>query len=487
MKVLPVIVAVFVSNLMACQSYGKFWDPENAIATENVVAQPNPISFFTFLGGTGVDKAYSIRPTSDGYVLAGSVSANIPSIASKTPINAYTASVEGLVAKLDQTGNLVWYTFLGSSLGDELKSVRQTTDGGYIVSGYSGANIANIAGVTPLIAHAGGTSDGLVAKLNADGTVIWYTFLGGTGTDEASFVEQTLDGGFIVSGYGAAIPTLGGQSALINHAGSQDMLIVKMNAAGGITWYTLLGGTTSEIADKICQTADGGFLAAGFGTSTLSTLDGQSVLYPYSANFDALMIKLTATGSVAWYGYFGGAGGDRFVSVSAMPDGGAVLTGYTTGVTNIASPLLPYSGSFDMLVAKVNSSGGVEWFTHLGSAALEQPLDIVATTDGGMLVAGYGDGAITALGGLPPTYSHQMAQDALLIRLTAAGSVSGYTFWGGAGNQTANSVAITSDGGAIFAGSSAQNITSFGGKTPVNAFTSSEEAMAVKFSKVLGF
>jgi hypothetical protein len=120
-----------------------------------------------------------------------------------------------LVVKLDSSGNVAWYTFLGGTGFDYANSVNVTADGGYIVAGFAGADITFSQG-TKLNAHSGNTYNMLVVKLDSSGNVSWYTFLGGTtGGEQASSIQQTSDGGYIVVGYASAdISSLQGKTPL---------------------------------------------------------------------------------------------------------------------------------------------------------------------------------------------------------------------------------------------------------------------------------
>mgnify|MGYP001588017513 FL=1 len=125
-----------------------------------------------------------------------------------------------------------WYTFLGGAGGDSAIAIQQTSDGGYIVAGGASANIANLGGQTPLNAYSA-SNDALVVKLTAAGAVQWYTFLGGAGSDSATAIQQTSDGGYIVAGHaGANIASLGGQTPLNAYTASSDILIIRLKSNG---------------------------------------------------------------------------------------------------------------------------------------------------------------------------------------------------------------------------------------------------------------
>ncbi|TAL36277.1 MAG: hypothetical protein EPN93_08725 [Spirochaetes bacterium] len=140
----------------------------------------------------------------------------------------------------------------------------------------------------------------LVVKLNASGSVAWYTFLGGAGFETARSIQQTADGGYIVAGFefGSNIPTLQGKTPINVFTAGSDMLVVKMNASGSVAWYTFLGGTEFEQAYSIQQTADGGYIVAGSASADITSLQGKTPVNDFAGSGDMLVIKLKNDGTM---------------------------------------------------------------------------------------------------------------------------------------------------------------------------------------------
>ena len=124
-------------------------------------------------------------------------------------------------------------------------------------------------------ALAAARNDMLVVKLDSSGNVAWYTFLGGTGIEQAKSIEQTFDGGYIVAGSTTTDITLPQGTKLGAWSGSFDMLLVKLDSGGMVSWYTLLGGTGHDQAHSIEQTSDGGYIVAGNADANIPLLQGE--------------------------------------------------------------------------------------------------------------------------------------------------------------------------------------------------------------------
>lgn len=212
-------------------------------------------------GGTGWDQLFAADRTSDGgYIVVGmSDSTDIPGL---TP----AAFGDFYVAKLDSTGLVTWQRMWGGKNNDYLYSVRQTTDGGYIVSG------------TCFSSDLSGTDGaGLyVAKLDASGIVLWQRVFPAVDFFSARSVLQTTDGGYIFAGYRAVdFGLLGYQCE-----------VVKLDAGGNTLWERIYGGRGNDQATGVVETSDGSYLVGGFSDST------DILGAPNSGGTDYYMIKV---------------------------------------------------------------------------------------------------------------------------------------------------------------------------------------------------
>jgi len=335
-------------------------------------------------GGTGEDYAYSISETSDGgYIVAG-----------------YTYSFgagnsDFLVIKLNSSGNIQVKKTFGGTGGDLATSIWKTSDGGYIVAGYT-------------YSFGAGWSDFLVIKLNSSGDIQWAKTFGGTSDDYAYPICETSDGGYIVAGETRSFG-----------AGWSDFLVIKLNSSGDIQWAKTFGGTNSDWAFSISKTSDGGYIVAGY---TYSFGAGSS---------DFLVIKLNSSGNIEWTKTFGGTGDDWARSICQTSDGGYIVAGETNSFG---------AGSYDFLVIKLNSSGNIEWAKTFGGTDEDIAYSISKAPDGGYIVAGYTK-SFGAVNG-----------DFLVIKLNSSGNIEWAKTFGGTSFDGALSICETSDGGYIVAG-----------------------------------
>jgi hypothetical protein len=181
-----------------------------ALFTEYAYAQV--VKFARTYGGTNNDWSRSVRRTSDGgYIVAGRTGS----------FGAGGADV--FLIKIDANGNISWAKTYGGTYSDEAYSVQQTSDGGYIVAGYTNS-------------FGAGNTDFFLIKTDANGNVQWAKTYGGTNWDEAFSVQQTSDGGYIVAGRTASFG-----------AGVEDFFLIKTDANGDICSCGIVGNASPTV------------------------------------------------------------------------------------------------------------------------------------------------------------------------------------------------------------------------------------------------
>ena len=328
------------------------------------------------LGGTSGETATSIQQTTDGgYIVAGNTSSN------NGDVSGYHGNYDFWVVKLDSQGNIIWQKCLGGTNSEFAYSIQQTTDGGFIVAGYTHSTDGDVSGN-----H--GDRDCWVVKLNATGTLQWQKCLGGTSADEAQSVQQTSDGGFIVAGQ-----TISNDGDVSGNHGSKDLWVAKLDATGTLLWQKCLGGTNPDEAQSIQQTSDGGYIVAGITGSN----DGD-VLGNHGA-IDFWVVKLDANGTIQWQKCLGGTGYDWAYSIQQNSDGGFIVAGHSNSTDG---DVIGNHGLYDFWVVKLNANGTLLWQKCLGGTSSDEAKSVQQTTDGGYIVAGQtfsNDGDVSGLYG----------------------------------------------------------------------------------------
>ena len=334
-------------------------------------------------GGNNQDHAFFIQQTTDeGYIVTG-----------------YTDSFGAgrfdiWILKLNTYGNVIWEKTYGRTYNDYARCIQQTSDGGYIVAGYTSNSISE-------------NFDLLVLKLDSSGNLLWHKVYGGTGSDTSRSIQQTSDGGYILAAYS-------------NSFGDEttNLWILKLNQDGTVLWEKTYSASSSDIVRSIQQTSDGGYIVAG---RTQVSAD----------NTDAWVLKLDSIGEISWQKTYGGNSSDGATSIQQTSEGGYILAGWTSSFA------LPSS---DIWVLKLDSGGDISWQKTYWGDGEDYPVSIQQTSDGGFVVGGW------------TTSFDSEGRNCWIVKLDTNGTLSWHTLYGGNLLDEAHFAQETSDGSYILAG-----------------------------------
>ncbi len=242
------------------------------------------------IGGDLDDWLHSMEQTVDGgYILVGTSYSNISG--DKTEdcfgFNDYW------VVKLDSLGEIEWQNTIGGNLYDEVFSIQQTLDFGYIIGGQSNSDFSGVKNESCL-----GYADYWVVKLDSSGEIEWQNTIGGNNWDYFFSVKQTSTGGYIVGG--CSYSNISGDKTEDNH-GQTDYWIVKLSELGEIEWQNTIGGISLDVFYELEPTNDGGYILAGLSQSGISGDKTEACIgyYDYwviKLNPDCLELQETCNG-----------------------------------------------------------------------------------------------------------------------------------------------------------------------------------------------
>ena len=275
-------------------------------------------------GGAVYDKGYSVEQTTDsGYVITGMTS-------------SFSTGLEDVyLLRTDKNGTLLWSKTYGGNLGGRGNSVKQTTDGGFIIGGTK--------------VNSSGIHDILLIKTDAAGDTLWTRFYGGTGDDYGFSVLQTADGGYMLAAAGS----------------TTGVCLIKTNSAGDTLWTktSYVAGTPPHLnlPYTIQPTSDSGYIMAG-------------VTYGPAGN-DMYVRKTDSAGVTQWTKTYGGSSNDYTMSIAQTNDGGYIMGGWSQSFSSYHSTVLRLDAAGDTLWTRIFDGGGGASFGY----AIRQ------TTDGGFI------------------------------------------------------------------------------------------------------
>jgi len=293
-------------------------------------------------GGNDDDRGYSLQETHDGgFIIAGWTS------------SYGSGNSDVYLIRTDENGNTLWTKTYGGSGNEVGYSVQQTTDGGFIIAGYTYQDVYN--------------SDVYLIRTDENGNTLWTKTYGGSGSELGFSVQQTTDGGFIIAGYTDSYG-----------AGNGDVYLIRTDENGNTLWTKTYGGSDYDEGYSVRQTTDGGFIIAGYTDS-------------YGAgNDDVYLIRTDENGNTLWTRTYGGSDYDEGYSVQQTTDGGFIIAGYTDSygagngdvylirTTPLIHLLSPNGGD----TLKGNSTYNIVW--QCDNTSNVNYYRLLLSTDGGM-------------------------------------------------------------------------------------------------------
>jgi len=376
-------------------------------------------------GGSMSDKAFAMSKTNDGgYIVAGSSYSNNGDVL----INYGLEDI--WVLKVNNIGAIEWQKTFGGSGSDVAKSVIQTSDGGYIIAGYSNSTDGNLS-------QFYGGFDYWIIKLTPAGLIMWQKSFGGSGDDQANSIIQTNDGGYAVAGRSNS-----SSGMITDHRGQEDAWIVKIDALGAMTWSKSYGGSLDEEAFSIIQTTDYGYAVA---CSAMSNSIDLTVNYGQQ---DYWILKLTTAGSIQWQKSYGGSMSDIPSQIIPTKDGGFCIAGTSSSPDG---DIIGNHGASDFWVVKTVPTGNILWQKCYGGSNTDYATSLIENADTSYVVTGYSnsvDGDVTFNNGM---------LDYWTIKLGKVGNIIWQKSLGGLNYDQSWAVSATADNDYIIAGSTQSN------------------------------
>lgn len=379
-----------------------------------VYAQAPDILWTKTYGGAADDMGYSVQQTTDGgFVITGWTRSY-----GSGDFNVY-------LIKTDADGNTQWEKTYGGPDEDIGWSVMQTADEGYIVAGY-----------TCSFGH--GDADMYVIKTDSIGDTLWTNIYGGDKTESGFTLEGASDGGFVIAG-----------RTLSFGAGHDDIYLIKIDSLGNLIWEKTYGGSAWDVAYSIRKLPDGGYIIAGYTTSY--GVGGQ----------DVYVVRTDSNGDSLWSRTYGGGVHDLASHVESAVDSGYIMIGYTES----------FGATYgDYYLVRTDKDGDTLWTRHYGGDYTEWGYSVQQVDDSSYVLVGWTDSYVSSGSGI------------YFMKVNAFGDILWTQIYGGDSNDAAFDMKITSDSGYIIVGST----RSFGaGGDDVYLIRTKPDTLGIKEQKII--
>lgn len=413
------------------KKFAKFLLPFFLFSVVNIeVFSQASIKWNTVGGGTATlngntDEGSSVKATADGgFIIAGNTNSLNGDLS-----GVNKGGVDIWVVKTNSTGTILWQKTFGGSNEDRCNSIALTSDGGYILTGFTYSTNEDITSNK-------GQADVWIVKLSSTGNIQWQKTYGGKQIDAGQSIVPTVDG-YLIGGY-----TFSNDGDVIGFKGQSDVWIIKVDNNGALLWQKCLGGNNLDLANSIDATNDGNFIIAGYTYSNNGDVSGNK------GQQDVWVVKINATGVILWQKTYGGSNNEVANIIKPTADGGYVFTGGTTS-NNV--DVTGNRGGLDVWAVKINSTGTIEWQKCLGGTGAEEASSLLLAPDGGYLISGY-------------TYSNNIdvsgnagTQEIWAVKINATGVLQWQNCLGGTNSESSASVTLSSDNAYVLVGRTSSN------------------------------
>ncbi len=446
----------------------------------NLCAQDPVVQWDNTIGGNATDMLTCSTETPDGGFILGGYSYSTPSY-DKTE---YVGICDYWIVKLNSAGVIEWETTIGTTVTDNLMAIVPTTDGGYLLGGYTAGGISGDK-TDPAI----GLRDYWIVKLGPTGEIVWQKTIGGTGDDYLTNILPLGGTGFIISGYSSSGISGNKTAACI---GGYDYWILKINSVGNIIWQFTIGGTANDYLYETIRNSEGNYVLAGYSNSGISGNKTEANIGAY----DYWVVEIDGSGSIVWQNTIGGTENDYLNGICELNTGGYILAGIST--SNISGDKsensLNYAdncyecefdyeyNSEDYWVVKISNEGDLIWENTYLTGGIYSSADVDGAfqyEDNKIMIFGNGKGGYDNLetdGGNDywlitiDTNGYIVRQQVLGGEITAEYDEYEGDYYYYNNENYLKSCLMTADGGFFVAGSSTGNLGNDKSEAPMGDY-----------------
>ena len=321
-------------------------------------------------GGSKNDVAKSVIATSDGgFAVLGFTQSMDGDVSGKDNEN-----YDYWVLKFDSNALLEWNKTYGGSGDDRGSQLIETSDGGYMLIGYSDSSDKDVS-------FNNGNRDFWVVKIDISGAILWEKSFGYEGVDEGVSILETSDNHFILSGV-LDVTASGGEGNIgrntAMHAGG-DYWSIKINALGDIVWSRFYGGSFTDAPTGVIEDINNDLITVGGSDSNDVDISNNKGTY------DFWVVKSNSSGNIIWEKSYGGLEIDEARDVVSSDNGNHIIVGDTRSEEQDVSV---NNGAADLWILKITDNGDVLWEKSLGGSNFDVARSINSTFDNGFIIAG---------------------------------------------------------------------------------------------------
>ncbi|MDA3615907.1 SBBP repeat-containing protein [Polluticaenibacter yanchengensis] len=326
----------------------------------------------SYFGGTGNDIAYDIALDNNGFLyVTGETSLSTGLSTAGAHQTKNSGSVDAFVFKMSVDGQMVWSSYFGGEQADYGRSVKVDDKGFVYIAGNTSSNTGIAFNAKHQDRFGGGNADAFLCRFNSDGALLWSTYFGGEAIESGFGLALDAKENIYLTGLTSSTRSVAfnARHQAIKNSGN-DAYIAKFSNEGSMLWSTYFGGENNDNGIAVAVDKNDNVYLSGNTSSNnnIATVNGfQNVK---SGGTDAFMAKLNGDGVLVWGSYYGGSETDNVRRVLTDASGNVFFSG-TTYSSNLPDVVLlnrKFAGGADYFVAKINTSGSLEYSGYYGGA-----------------------------------------------------------------------------------------------------------------------
>ena len=277
-----------------------------------------------------------------------------------------------------------------------------------------------------------------------------YALSFGSGSDnDAQNVVVDSVGNAYITGAFRGTTDFGGTT--ITSGGHRDIYVAKLDPTGAFEWVKTYG-STSNLADRgldIDIDSSSNVYITGYFQGTVDFGNGDITA---SGGSDIFVLKLDSSGAFQWVYTAGGTGNDNGKGIAVDTDGNVLLTGIFSQTVDFGGGNVTSTGSFDIFVLKLNSSGAYQWvYTAGNSSNNDEGYSIDTDSNNNSYITGFVEGSVD-FGGATNIYGGIQRHDIFVLKLNSAGAVQWVNRYGSCSDEEAYGIAVDSSGNSYITG-----------------------------------
>jgi hypothetical protein len=359
-----------------------------------------------------------------------------------------------------QAPNWLWAKRMGGTSGDMGHSIALDGLGNILSAGTFSTTADFDPGPGIYNLTSAGISDVFISKLDSSGNFVWAKAFGGAGIENNPVIVPDAAGNIYIAGWFQGTIDFDPGPGIFNltSAGFDDIFILKLDASGNFVWALQMGSIDYDVAYSITLDASANIYTIGYFGSTVDFDPGVGV-YNLTAtgNNDIFISRLDSSGNFIWARRMGGSGGDFGTSIALDVSGNILSSGFFNGVSDFdpgpGTFNLASSGSNDIFVSKLDSSGNFTWARAMGGAQYDQGSSITTDAIGNIFTTGFfsATGDFDAGPGIF-TLTSAGLHDIFISKLDASGNFVWAKAFGSTVNDEAQSIVADVWGNVFFTG-----------------------------------